>query len=847
MLEIAPTLLALQILLASNVAQQSPAQIAVNVPVPVQSIAAALGLANPDPSTLLLRIIRHVYGAPEAQGRRLRDTLTNALAKDTTSDTSVRLPLPPQIWQEVILHRQVESGSLMSAILRDRAASLVYFGLSALDDETLRWLSSHTGTLVHLRKHPEVFAAFGRSLHIRDARVVLPGGPETAPWESIVGADPADPEVFIERLMVGNGRLALLYDTIEHLDGQHQQFALGLRLAPASRAGRLRALLDAFNLSAPDWRINERPFGRPLIDGAILLSTIRVKADGEIEGPSTRRLWDRVFRGDALNEVPFERVSDADLRVISGSLPLDSAWLADRILRVPYGIGRRRLNTLLFVQRVFNAGSDQESSAVATIARAYLSFPALMISLERTGVTSLDEYVRAAEHAARLSAIESPSLRRNAIAQFQAALALIERSHRARTLSNASATTLLSSLCALEVSSRTGYQARFTEWVRAQLLPAFPKRDSLEETLLAGIAGVHAGPTDTPVIEWEERRYRVDPAFAELRRLQQVRERQGGATLDATLAAIDSQRQLADTLTSIVYAIHLGDPDGAAVTSGNVALRHDFGLPSGTVRGFGDAWQLPIERFDSRTAWRVRGALLGLESALSRLSLRRIDRTDMPGEPTIGPQDRQTVMLTVALMDPFTLTDQARDGIASAISRGRDIVRALATDNSRLDDVVRAAGLSEWRWKALSWRLDQHADPLSDFSLPELYRIGASTASDRADEWGAATLPLTGCLCLTMPAASPWEDRAGYSSAVLATQAADIPLRLAEALSSAKLPALLAPALAGFVTQDVIDHAELGYPDDWGQFGRAVLEIPPAHIADDVAALAVAGPLIEIK
>jgi hypothetical protein len=296
-----------------------------------------------------------------------------------------------------------------------------------------------------------------------------------------------------------------------------------------------------------------------------------------------------------------------------------------------------------------------------------------------------------------------------------------------------------------------------------------------------------------------------------------------------------------------VYAIDLGDPDSAAVTSGNVALRHDFGLPVGTVRGFGDAWQLPIERFDNRTVWRVRGALLGLESALSRLRLRRIDRTDMPGEPTIGSQDRQTIMLTAALMDPFALTDQGRDAVASAISRGRDTVRALAFDSARLDDVGRAAGLSEWRWRALSWRLEQHADPLAEFSLSELYRMGASTPPDRADEWGAATLPLTGCLCLAMPASSAWENWTGYPSAVLATHAADVPLRLAETLSSAKLPALLAPALAGFMTQDVIDHAQLGYPDDWGQFGRAVLEIPPAHIADYVAALAVAGPLIEIK
>ena len=94
---------------------------------------------------------------------------------------------------------------------------------------------------------------------------------------------------------------------------------------------------------------------------------------------------------------------------------------------------------------------------------------------------------------------------------------------------------------------------------------------------------------------------------------------------------------------------------------------------------------------------------------------------------------------------------------------------------------------------------------------------------------------------------SPWEDLTGYASAVLGTRAADVPLRVAEALSTLKLPAVLAPALAGFVTQDVIDHAQLGYADDWEQFGRAVLDIPAERLSDYIAALAVNGPLIEIR
>src|SRR5215471_10800677 len=133
MLEIAPLLMALQMLLAPDVAPPAAAPISVTVPIPAQSLATALGLANPDSSTLMLRIIRHVYGAPDAQARRLHETLINALASESSATASVRVPLNPQVWQDAILQGRAESSTLMSAILKDRAASFVYFGLAALD------------------------------------------------------------------------------------------------------------------------------------------------------------------------------------------------------------------------------------------------------------------------------------------------------------------------------------------------------------------------------------------------------------------------------------------------------------------------------------------------------------------------------------------------------------------------------------------------------------------------------------------------------------------------------------------------------------------------------------------
>ena len=835
------------------VAMQHPATAAyrgsAQLPGSVDSFSRAIGLDAGNPSTLLLRTIRLTYGRSDTRAQRAHEAMARFLDTAEAGDDRVPLPLSPELWTDVILQKRIDQRMLIAAILRDRSAALLYYGLCALDDDTLQWIAANRSALVHIRKYPEVFAAFGRSLHIRDGRIIIGGGTDAEVlWRSAIGIDPARPDAFIERVIAGDGRLAFLYDVLAHLDDAHRRFALGLQFSGASREARLRSLFTGFATAAPEWRVAERPFARPPLDGAILLSTIGVTASGRPVPPLTRRLWDRVFRADDLNDVVYEEISDAEVRAVTGSLVLDAPWLADRILRVPYAIGRRRLDTLLFAQRVFHAISEPESADVATALRGYLSFPALMIALERIGIADPHIYVRAAQHAARLNSIQPVSERRMAIAEFQSAVALIVRMNQVHAIAPARAVSLITSLTDLEISSRVPYGLVFVNWVREKFLVDLPQRETLEESLVAAVAGLPRDAREFPIIEWEGKRYVVNPAAAEFTRIRAIRQVQHDPTLDSALSPEHPQR-LADALVSIVYAIHLGDPDAAAVTASNVALRHDFGLPVSSSAGPSDAWRLPIERFDGKEAWRIRGSLLGLEAALSRLVLRRVDRTAMPGEPMLGSQDLQTVMLTAALSSPPDTSGVSRDAITAALARGRTRVVALAADRSRFDDVADAAGLSEWRRQALAWSLEQRRDVLPTFSLVELFWLGTSAgdAPNVLDGWGAATLRLTGCLCLQMPHPSPWEDFAGYATEVLATRGADVPLKIAEVLATLKLPASLAPALEGFVTQDVIDHARLAYPDDWEAFSRAVIELPLDRIVDYVAALTVSGPLVEIK
>jgi hypothetical protein len=828
------------------------------LPVPARAIADALGLPAPHASTLLLDITRLVYETDKLDDprvRRMRLSLRNVLSTGGVQTTdAVPLPLDPAIWRDTILQQQVSDQMMVAAIAGDRRGSLIYHGLSALDDETLAWLGPDRETLLQLRNHAGTFAVFGRSLHVRAGRVVVPGGEPAEPlWESIVGASVAKPSAFVQHLFKDD-RAAFFYDSMAHLDTARQHFALGLYLPESPRKDRFIALFQVFQDTSPEWRPDVLPFWRPLLDPGLVLSTLSLTDVSLPAGPMGRRLWDRVFRGDETIDVPF---SPIDPRDADGDepAPSDAAGITGRISRPAYTIGRRRLDTMLFAQRVF-PGRRADEPGVATALRGVVAYPALMLTLERMGVTDPAALARAAERASALDGVRVEATKRTAILQFQSALGILERIQRTGLLDAAATELLTTSLMKIEATPERGYEGRLVQWLGTVLVPALPAPSAaatapLEEALLSAMAGGRGTASAAPTIEWEGVRYRVDAASAELARLRRVRTGQGGLSLDAAVAqaADGGDQAAAEALTSILYAAYLGDPAGPGVTAGNAALRHDLGIAIVTPGArSGAPWRLPREDFSGRAGWRVRGSLLGLDTAMGRLSMRRLDPTSMPDEPKLGAHQRVALSVTGALFNPFAMSDAARDEIAATLGRGRARVAALTADDPAIDRVAREAGLSEWRRMALPWTIANDRDALLDqFSLLEIFWLGAprGAALRALDAWGASAQPLTGCLCLEMPRARPWEDLAGrVSSGVIATRAADVALRVADAFATLHLPSTLAPGVLAFALQDVTEHARPGYPEDWNEFGRAARDLPLDRITDYVAALASNGPLV---
>jgi hypothetical protein len=406
--------LAIAVLLLSygSVGARQPAvRSAVPLPVPARVLAAAAGLPPGDSSALLLHVVRIMFDSPEgAVSEKRRAGIRSAMWMSGRKTTDkVALPLDPSIWRETILERQIPDRDLVAAILEDRNASLLYHGLCALDDETLASLGPDQETLRYLRLRAPLFATFGRSIRVSGGRVLVPGGTAAeGVWTNLTGVDPGRPAAFIQRIFRDDdGRLAFLYDAVGHLDAVRQRFALGLQLPESSRDDRLRALLDAFADSA--WRPFDLPFSRPPLDASVVLSSIAVTGDGEAAGPMARGIWERVFSNDTTSDATFSSATPSDTTKDSETVPVDAAWLAARISRVSYAEGRRRLDTVLFAQRVFRHARPDEPATTATALRGFASFPSLMLALERMGITEPATFAKAAEeYSERLGDLAAP-------------------------------------------------------------------------------------------------------------------------------------------------------------------------------------------------------------------------------------------------------------------------------------------------------------------------------------------------------------------------------------------------------------------------------------------------------
>jgi hypothetical protein len=924
-----------------------PANIVMPVAASTAEIARGLGLdPRRDRGRFLSEFVRVLYSNSERSQLAL-DALRRAPAAVGTARMSepVPVPLAPAVWTAAIFRRPIASTDLVAAILTDRRAALLSFGLAGLDDATLDYFQTHSPilTLLYERSAP-AFAAFGGSLRIADGRVLAPGGEPAAPlWEAVVGESLTAPDRFVPRLFAEqSGRLAYLFDTVASLDAPNAAFALGLWMVdPAVRLERFKALALIAAREYREWKLEALPFGRPIHDLTLLLHRLRVDGRGMIAPPADRALWAAAF-GRAAGEMTPAASPPGESAAPDRSI--DAAWLAEAIATGNMYARGDRLDQFAFAQRVFPTGAGARADMLAAV-RALPQHKMLMLSLERVGIRDAATFALAARQAAKL---ETGDASRGfwLHAQLQSALALIVRMSSAGTVDAAGARSLVRSLLTVPLDGRGRYAGGVAQWMVRDLAPQLPQTDDsdIESRLIHAVAGRSEGE-HAPRVAWEGQDYRVDVPFAERRRIQVIRNKQGGATVDLALdlhriartiapvqpgggptvaaltAAIsalnafaltyaralepgvgdvlpagvppptraldvinktvadasqlvrlrDARRAtrvstvledlvdivLAQALLSLNYAAEIGDPAGPALLARNVALRHDFGIDHhSTDYRSRLPWSVPRQDYKPGVPWHVTGSALGLDVALARLSLKRIDADRQVAAPHLLSNERESFAVSLILMNPRHLLDADRDAIAAAIARGRLRLAALRPEptglapttagegeragGERFEDIADLLRLDGWRRRAIRWSLDQEPDRLPGlFSLSELLILGAIDPSTNLDAWGMSALQAAGCLCTRMVYPWSWHLLAGRPQLALgAASSPDLNLQIALMLAELQLPAVLAKSVLAAAVQDFVEDVAPTDPIDWWSLSRAASTVARERVEDYVAAAA---------
>ena len=863
------TFLTLSIVAAFSGHAGAAGPVSEDVPVPggTAAMARSLGIATvPDRARFVSELARLTHQASEDRNTtrakaasQLRQGRAGASVPPSAAE-SVPIPLTTAAWSQAVFHRPIAPDQIVAAIMADTRAAQICYGLASLDDETLEFFLDHPAAITRLYEHAAAaFAAAGSSLHVHMNRVVVSGGDAAAEvWAAVVGERRESPERFIRVLFEQDqGRLAYLYDAIAELDAPRAAFALGLWIKdPLTRLKRFKALVDVNRTAVPQWQPARLPFTRPLHDIASILTRVRVESDGSPAAPWLRSAWTWVFDSGELPEgAPRFRPPPLD------DGPIDAAWLARMIVPLDTRDRGERLDQMEFGQRVFGHADAADATSALVSIRAFPRFRMLLLTLERCGVRHPAVYVTAVRRAQQLATLDSRRMF-VALGQFQGGLALIARMTSVHTLGVPDAEALIASLANVP-NSDGRYGGAMATWIHQQLRPALvlsPKAEAaagersdparpdppMEDVILraaAGVGGQALGPASR--VEWEGDVYRVDIAASEARRLRRIREKQGGPSLDEALAQ-GKEDTLAAVLMAWTYAVSLSDSDSPVLLTASVIRRHDFG--SSAVehgRRLRTAWALPRQDIAVGVPWHVSGSLLGLDIALSGLSLRRVSGERAIDAPTLSSNERDAFAVAVALLNPFDLHDRDRDAIAAAVERGDARVAALTEDGATADDIAAEIRMDGWRRRALKWTVLNDPDRVGSlFSMTELLFLGRGPIDDLS-AWGMSALASSGCFCTRLASPNQWRSLVGRPQlGLMASTVADLNLHIAVMLRVLRLPAAVAKSVLSAAMQDFIDEARPTDFNDWLTLVRTAQAVPRERIEDYVAVATADGPLV---
>ena len=637
------------------------------IPLPGGITAALAALDDrvaPDRSQFLLEVIRRFYHTPVLVRTERRVLALQALLahmdrsrqilagpQNAAGDT-VPLPLAPQIWIDVVFGGRSSPDALAADILRSRHASLLYYGLLALDDDTRTWLAGQRELLAEIvTHHPGAFVVAAPGLRVSQQTIQVPGRADAAgAWETLVGRRASEPAAFIKALLAQHdARLAYFFGAMAQLTPAQQRTALNLDAADrAARTAAARRLQATFERVANEWRVADRVFSRPVLDPALLIADVRATPDGRPILPGTRAFWTSIFGGTSDSASP-----DLIRSVVEGEAA-DFAWLAEQVFRGD-AFDERRYQLVLFASRLIDTVTAGTARDAIEALRGAADYPALSAALERGHVTDLAVFAAAARQAAQISKIGDNGRFVRALGQFQGVVAMLVRSAARGSLTPAALGSAVTSLCAVPLSERGEYEGRLVTWLDAHLRTEWPAprpqanghngvaAAAVDVPVEADVLRLVSGSSPTPprIVEWEGTRYRVDFGRSEAIRIERLLEERPRPFLSAARAFAAAAEAVTAPGLSVQTLLQHATAIGEIVTA----------LSPGTLAGWNGL--LPADRFgraaadlasaDVRNAPRLAGTLRLLADDLFARGL-----MELAYAAALGHEDRAAISATEA-------------------------------------------------------------------------------------------------------------------------------------------------------------------------------------------------------
>jgi len=360
-------------------------------------------------------------------------------------------------------------------------------------------------------------------------------------------------------------------------------------------------------------------------------------------------------------------------------------------------------------------------------------------------------------------------------------------------------------------------------------------RDQLEPLDTDDSEPVAASPSITRI---------VDQALSDATRAG-AHDGKTGRAIASRLSRAEDET-LADVLTSFVYALWVGDPDGQVLAGGNVARRHDFGRgPALSEEQRRLRWQLPVESSGAGEPWHLRGSLFAIDIALGRLALRHTS-LDLPAQqPRLNEGDRRVFITSLTLTPADNRAADRPRALLDWLNAGRQVVNAATAADSR-QGIIARLGLDQRRVEALAWTADHDPSELSRlFLTTEIAALGRPPGAASPENWGTAQIALNGCLCRVFPdTPAPHRAEGRVGSGLLATAIDDLELRILESLDDLHVPLSLTRGVMSAALQDFLDGARPAYLSDWLSLAGQVRDLPRERVMDYIAAQTADGPLV---